>query len=52
MSDSEELKQIIHILKQVVKNQESMNQRFEDLINLFKKYEVEEVMYSEELREG
>lgn len=50
--ENAELNQIISLLKQITRNQESMSESLENLLNLFKKYEIEEVMHSENLRDG
>ena len=47
----QELGDIVLLMKQLVKGQEILNAKLEDIVNIFKKYEVEEVMNSEYLRE-
>jgi len=42
---------IIPLLKQMIKNQEKTNNFLSDLLDLFKKYEIDEVLNSENLRE-
>lgn len=39
------------LLKQIIKNQEKTNKILSDLLDLFKKYEIDEVLHSEDLRE-
>lgn len=51
MEDDKKLENIVSIMKQMVRNQEKMNKTMEDLVNMFKKYDIEEVMHSEDLRE-
>jgi len=38
-------------LRQITDEQRKTNKLLESLIDLFKKYEIDEVLYSEELRE-
>lgn len=50
MSDKDQEKVII-LLERMIKRQEQTNEILTDLVNLFKKYEIDEVLYSENLRE-
>lgn len=52
MPEEKEFADVVFLLKQVVRNQEKMNGTLDDLLNLFKRYDIEEVIHSEELREG
>lgn len=49
--DNKELQDIIILLKQLVKGQEKLGNTLDEVLNLFKKYEIDEVLYSESLRE-
>lgn len=48
----EQNEEIIKLLKNLIDEQKKTNENLEDLLNLFKKYEVDEVLYTESLREG
>lgn len=52
MDDDKKFSEVITLMKQLVKGQEKINDTLTDVINLFKKYEVDEVIESEFLREG
>lgn len=45
------MEDIVPLLKQMIKNQEKTNSFLSDLLDLFKKYEIDEVLHSEDLRE-
>jgi len=44
--------EIIKLLNKLIKTNEGINETMTDMINLFKRYEIEEVMYNENLRDG
>jgi len=45
------MEDITPLLKQMIKNQEKTNDFLSNLLDLFKKYEIDEVLHSEYLRE-
>ena len=44
--------EIIKLLNKLIKTNEGINETMIDMVNLFKRYEIEEVMYNENLRDG
>lgn len=53
MSDNKkELNEIISLMKELIRSQEKMSSTLNDVLTLFKQYEIDEVMNSEDLREG
>ncbi len=48
--NKEEYEEIISLLRQIVSGQEKICNNINDMVNLFKKYEIEEVINSEDLR--
>ena len=44
--------EIIKLLIKLIKTNEGINETMTDMVNLFKRYEIEEVMYNENLRDG
>ena len=49
--EEEQFDKIVHLLQEIIKSNSTLNETMIDLVNLFKKYEVDEVLYSENLRE-
>ncbi len=45
------MEEIAPLLKEMIKNQKETNKLLSDLLDLFKKYEIDEVLHSEDLRE-
>ena len=44
-------KELIVLMNQFLEEQKKTNRLLSDMVDLFKKYEIDEVLYSEELRE-